>query len=470
MDSSVGKTVAAMKRHPHTTRQLGLFVTSAILVLAAALPAQASNKVRILHSDGDALQARVDLLQQAKQEINVSYYIVSDDKVPLLFLSLLRDAARRGVTVRLLVDGHNGNNQMPRGLQAHLLREGIQIREYHAPLVLQPYWIKNRMHDKLVIVDGEQLITGGRNLKDDYYGLACESFLDRDVYIRGCAAASAQCYFMARWESENVCPTRLSGRINQKKQEKEMTHVELDDGCDEEAVCAASRLLDEAKSDAGCCQLAKLGAAKDWSAEAHEAQCVDFLHDDPCGKKTKSAGIADDMLELLDGAQCSIMLETPYLVISKEMKRILASVAARGVCVRILTNSLGTNNHHSAQAAYENDKRWFLRHGIELWELTGCKHLHAKAAVIDGSIAVIGSYNFDMLSEKRNAEVAVAIHDPQIAAELQASIDVHLESCYQIGRNARPIGYNTKYPGVDRELIKEVRRKRIAAPVMRKSL
>ena len=440
------------------------------LAVFSAASAQAGDKVRILHSDGDALQARVDLLQQAKQEINVSYYIVGDDEVPLVFLSLLRDAARRGLTVRLLVDGHNGNNQMPRALQAHLLREGVEIREYHPPLVLNGYWIKNRMHDKLVIVDGEHLITGGRNLKDDYYGLACENFLDRDVYLRGCTASDARCYFMARWESGNVCPTRLSGRINKKKLEKEMTHTELNNGCDEEAICIAGHLLDEAKANAECCQLVKFDTNTDWSAEAHEADCVDFLHDDPCGKKTKCPGIADDMLELLDRAQCSIVLETPYLVLSKEMKRLLASAVCRGVRVQILTNSLGTNNHHSAQAAYENDKRWFLRHGIELWELTGCKHLHAKAAVIDDSIAIIGSYNFDMLSEKRNSEVAVAIHDQDVAASLLASIGAHLESCCQIGRNGRPIGYNTKYPGVDRKLVKEVRRKRIAAPFMRGSL
>lgn len=448
-----------------------LLCLSAILVaLAAGTEAQAGNKVRILHTDGDALQARVDLLQQAKQEINVSYYIVGDDNVPLVFLSLLRDAARRGVTVRLLVDGHNGNNQMPRALQTHLLREGVEIREYHPPLVLNGYWIKNRMHDKLVIVDGEHLITGGRNLKDDYYGLACENFLDRDVYLRGCTASEARCYFMARWESGNVCPTRLSGRINKKKQEKEMTHPELDDGCDEEAICIASYLLDQAQANAECCQLAKFNTNTDWSAEAHEADCVEFLHDDPCGKKTKCPGIADDMLELLDSARCSIVLETPYFVLSKEMKRILASAVCRGVHVQILTNSLGTNNHHTAQAAYENDKRWFLRHGIELWELTGCKHLHAKAAVIDGCVAIIGSYNFDMLSEKRNSEVAVAIHDPDVAASLTASISVHLTNCYQIGHNGRPIGYSSKYPGVDRKLIKELRRDRLAAPFMRSSL
>lgn len=441
-----------------------------LVALTVCSAAQAGDRVRILHSDGDALQARVDLLQQAKQEINVSYYIVGDDEVPLVFLSLLRDAARRGVTVRLLVDGHNGNNQMPRALQAHLLREGVEIREYHPPLVLNGYWIKNRMHDKLVIVDGEHLITGGRNLKDDYYGLACENFLDRDVYLRGCTASEARCYYMARWEGCDVCPTRLSGRINKKKLEKEMTHPELNDGCDEEAICMAGHLLDEAKANAECCQLVKFNTNTDWSAEAHEADCVEFLHDDPCGKKTKCPGIADDMLELLDSAQCSIVLETPYLVLSKEMKRILAAAVCRGVHVRILTNSLGTNNHHSAQAAYENDKRWFLRHGIELWELTGCKHLHAKAAVIDGCIAIIGSYNFDMLSEKRNSEVAVAIHDQDVAASLLASIGVHLESCYQIGRNGRPIGYSSKHPGVDRKLVRELRRKRIAAPLMRGSL
>ena len=450
--------------------QIHFVLGIAFLAVCSAAAARAADKVCILHSDGDAIQSRIDLVQQAKQEINVSYYIISDDEVPLVLLSLLRDAARRGVTVRLLVDGHDGNNQMPRALQAHLLREGVEIKEFHPPLTLRSYWIKNRMHDKLLIVDGEHLITGGRNLKDDYYGLACENFVDRDVYLRGCAAAAAQCYFMARWESGNVCPTRLSGRVNQKKTEKEMTHTELDDGCDEEAIDAAGRLLDQSRSKAESCQLVKFDTGTDWSAKSREVECVRFLHDDPCGKKTKLPGIADDMLELLAGAQCNIVLETPYCVLSKEMKRTLASAACRGVHVKILTNSLGTNNHHSAQAAYENDKRWFLRHDIELWELTGCKHLHAKAAVVDGSIAVIGSYNFDNLSEKRNSEVAVAIYDQEIAAGLLASIDVHLESAYQIDSDGRPVGSSVKYPGVDRKLVKELRRKRLIAPATRGSL
>ena len=454
-----------MVRH-HNFGPLLLF---ALLTVYAAVPALAENKVHILHCDGHALQARVDLIQQAEAEINVSYYIVGDDEVPLVFLALLRDAARRGVTVRLLVDGHDGNNQMPRALQAHLIREGVEIREYHPAGKLNPYWIKNRMHDKLLIVDGQYLITGGRNLKDEYYGQDCRNYVDRDVYIEGCAATAAQCYFIARWQSCNVCPTRLTGRMP-KSVFKYQINVDLNNACDEEAICIAGYLLDRAKADAECCGLVEFNTAADWSSVALEAECVRFLHDDPCGKKTKCPGIADDMLELLQNARCSIVLETPYCVLSRRMKRILASAVARGVHVRILTNSLGTNNHHSAQAGYENDKRWFLRHGIDLWELTGCDHLHAKAAVIDGCIAVIGSYNFDMLSEKRNSEVAVAIYDPAVAAELSASIGVHLQSSYRIGRNARPVGYRSKYPGVDRKLVKELRRKRLIAPAIRSSL
>ena len=431
--------------------------------------AATADTVRILHSDGDAIQARVDLVQQAKQEINVSYYIVGDDDVPLLFLALLRDAARRGVTVRLLVDGHDGNNQMPRALQAHLQCEGVQIQEYHPPGTPRPYWMTNRMHDKLLIVDGEHLIAGGRNMKSEYYGLDCRNFVDRDVYLRGCTAADARCYFMARWTGCDVGPTDLDGKPI-KKRVKELTHPELN-CADEASMFLAGQLLDDALRLAGQGHVARLNTGRDWSAEAREVSCIRFLHDSTCGQKTKCPGIADDVLELLAGARCSLVLETPYLVLSKKTKRVLGSLRCQGVRVVILTNSAQTNNHHTAHAAYENDKRWYIRHGIELWELRGCDvHLHAKAAVIDGCIAVIGSYNFDYLSEKRNSEVAVAIYDRATAAELRASIDVHIERANEIGPDLRPAGYSTRYPGIDRKLLKELRRDRLIAPLLKRSL
>jgi len=450
-----------------------LLTTAAVVISVAAMeswlatPARA-DLVRILHPDNEGAQARVDLIQQAKCEINTSYYIVGDDSIPLVFLSLLRDAARRGVTVRLLVDGHNGNNLIPRAMVAHLLREGVQIKEFHPQGTHNLQWLKHRMHDKLLIVDGQRLITGGRNMKNEYFGLDCRNYVDRDVYIRGCTAAEARCYFMSRWDSCDVCPARIDGKID-KETLKGQKHCELNDGCDEASICQAALLLDGARGAMEQCGFVRFDPGYDWSNGAHDVSCIRFLHDTPCVDK-RDAGIGPDMMALLATAKCSVTLETPYMALSKEMRQLLKSLRCRGVRVTIVTNSFETNDHGSAQALYENSKRRYLRWGIDLWELRGCDHMHAKAAVIDGCVAVIGSYNFDELSQKKNSEVAVAIYDPLVAAELQASIDVHRQRAYEIGRNTHPIGYSTRYPGATRKQIKKLQRERIVTPIIKEFL
>ena len=228
------------------------------VTLGAATHA-AADVVRILHSDGDALQARVDLVQQAKQEINVSYYIVGDDEVPLLFLSLLRDAARRGVTVRLLVDGHDGDNQMPRALAGPSAPRGrrdpgISSAAACSRLLDQEPHARQAADRRRRAPDHRRAEPEGRLLRAGLQELSS---------IATCTSAAArrptaQCYFMARWESGNVCPTRLSGRINQKK------HGKGDDAPRAErrlrrgghlhraATCSTRR-----KSDAESCQLVK---------------------------------------------------------------------------------------------------------------------------------------------------------------------------------------------------------------------
>jgi phosphatidylserine/phosphatidylglycerophosphate/cardiolipin synthase-like enzyme len=424
--------------------------------------------VRILHENRDAVQARIDLVQQARHEINAAYYIVGDDEVPLVFLSLLRDAARRGLAVRLIVDGHSNNNQMPRALEAHLIRAGVEIREFHPKTPGHRDWAKHRMHDKLLVVDGEQMITGGRNIKNEYFGLDCRNYVDRDVYLRGCKAAEARSYFMSLWSSEDVLPARLVGPMDEKIPQTQR-HCDLNDACDEDAIRRAGLLLDEAPARAVACNIVRLDTGRDWSAAARQVESICFLHDYPCIDK-QEAGIGRDMIGLLSTARCSLVLETPYLALSREMKRLLTGLSRQGVHVTILTNSFETNDEKPAQALYENDKRQFLRAGIELWELRGCDHLHAKAAVIDGCVAVIGSYNFDELSQKKNSEVALAVYDARTAAELFASFSTHLQRAYQIGRNLRPVGYDAKYPGADRQQIRELRRNRVVVPLIKRFL
>jgi putative cardiolipin synthase len=310
------------------------------------------------------------------------------------------------------------------------------------------------------------LITGGRNIKNEYFGLDCVNYVDRDLYIRGCAAQCAQAYFVERWNSCDVHPADL--RRVSRDVLKYQKHHELNNACDEFAIQQAAWLLDQ-----NCCCLQQCGfirfdSGNDWSAGAVEVDCTRFMHDFP-GVNKRCAGIGPDMLALLAQAQQSVVIETPYFAVTLEMKHLLHDLRRRGVAVTLVTNSFETNDHHSTQAIYEDAKRRYLRWGIDLWEIRGCDHhLHAKAAVIDGCIAVIGSYNFDELSQRENSEVAVAVYDAGVAAWLSSSIDCHMQLGYEIGRNTHPVGYDTRYPGATHKQRREIRVKRVVGPLIRK--
>jgi putative cardiolipin synthase len=181
---------------------------AACLALAAGPPAVA-DVFRILDGDQEAAQARIDLIQQARVSLDAEYFIVENDQASLVGLALLRDAARRGVSVRLIVDA--SFNEMSRPIQAYLLTQGVEIKEYHPFRISKLRWTTRRLHDKLVVADGERMLTGGRNIANPYFGFGERNYVDRDAFVAGRAAADARAYFHDLWYSPEVRVTRLSG-------------------------------------------------------------------------------------------------------------------------------------------------------------------------------------------------------------------------------------------------------------------
>ncbi|RPH53901.1 hypothetical protein EHM82_07660, partial [bacterium] len=177
------------------------------VLLLALLPAPAlADRVRLLETDREAAEARVEMVLAAREEILAESFIVGDDPFSLTSLSLLRDAARQGIRVRMIVDAQW--NKIPRSVQAHLLAEGVEIRLYHPFRLDKPHWITRRMHDKLVVVDGKALLAGGRNIESPYFGLGRQlrrrNYIDVDLQVEGDSAAEARRYFLALWESREV--------------------------------------------------------------------------------------------------------------------------------------------------------------------------------------------------------------------------------------------------------------------------
>jgi len=407
----------------------------------------------LLDTEWSAAAERARLVLEAERSIDVSVFIVGNDPFSLTSMALLRDAASRGIAVRLLVDAQW--NKLPREIEAHLLDSDIEIRHYHPFRLNHPFWFTRRMHDKLMVVDGATLIAGGRNIESPYFGLGEQlkrrNYIDADVLVAGDSATIASVYFEQIWNSRAVRPLRRNSRslftAAQAEEELDGHFAWLEDRV------AGVRGTSEADPPSSC----------------QEVGPVRFIHDPP-GKKGSGPGVADALLELLDNAQERVVIESPYLVLTRNFRDGILRALARGVEVRILTNSLSSTDNIWPQAGYVGKRRWLAQQGVELWEYYGPESMHAKTAVLDGSLAVVGSFNLDPRSQKLNTELAVVIDDPMWAAALTATMDEHLVNSAQIGLDGRPIGYDKKYPKASRGKIWKLRFARLFAPFIRGQL
>jgi phosphatidylserine/phosphatidylglycerophosphate/cardiolipin synthase-like enzyme len=169
-------------------------------------------------------------------------------------------------------------------------------------------------------------------------------------------------------------------------------------------------------------------------------------------------------------ARHSIIIESPYFVVSSHLDKAFDQALARGVKIVILTNSLATTDQTLVYGGYANQKRRLLRQGVELWEYAGPDHLHAKSAIIDDRLSIIGSYNFDHRSEHLNTETAILSCDPCVAVCLAAAMAVHFANSWHIGPDGTPVDSPIKHPGADAEQLRKLRWSRLVAPVVRRHL
>src|SRR6185436_13660482 len=426
---------------PPRLRRLG-----PLLLAVCLLPGLAgADEIRLLESEREAATARAEMVLEAREEILASYFIIGKDPFTLTALALLRDAARRGVRVKLLVDDQW--NKMPPAVQAHLLREGVEIRTYHPFRLGNLHWISHRMHDKLVVADGEVLLAGGRNIESPYFGLGPKqlgrrNYLDCDVQVRGSAAADARAYFLSLWDSHHVKKRRLQAPA-----------AEVEE---------AARRLDGYQEWLDR-RIREVRAAPGPPLEEPVAvESIRFLHD-PVGRKSPG-GVAHELFSVMDSARESLIIESPYLVPSRNFQKVLERARERGVRVRILTNSLNATDNLWPQAGYVGHKQWLVRTGVELWEYRGPECLHAKTAVIDGERVVIGSYNLDSLSERLNSEIVLVIDSREAADTLRRTMDANLERAWRIDERGMPEGETERFPGTPKTKLCKLRLLRLMAP------
>jgi putative cardiolipin synthase len=389
---------------------LAVFLT---VLLAGVASTSQADVFRVLDDPREAMQARVDIIQQSQREVHALYFLARNDRIALGALALLRDARRRGVgSVRLIVDANFSH--IPKAVLAHLRDEGVEVRVYHPMTLRHPNWVFRRMHEKVVVVDDARYITGGRNLADAYFGLAKKNYVDRDVYVEGESAADANLHFEKVWASSHVADLRV--RVSAREKER-----------------AAERLTTALKEleQSG---IVALDTGRNWSEGRKDVGEVRFLHDPQRSDGGPRVGVR--LAEILEAAEKSIVIESPYLVPSKTLRDLLERKVAEGVAVTVLTNSLRSCDGVLPQAGYIKYRRRLVRAGIDVREYKGPDMLHAKSAVIDGRVVVVGSYNLDNRSQNLDTEVVCVAADDEVARELLASMEEHMKNAWTI-RGAR---------------------------------
>jgi cardiolipin synthase C len=180
---------------------------------------------------------------------------------------------------------------------------------------------------------------------------------------------------------------------------------------------------------------------------------VDFVTDLP-GKNAGTDGLGgggqstDALMRLIRNATSSVTIQSPYLVTTAVSQALFRDAVARGVRVRILTNSLASTDNLDAFSGYQRERETLLALGVELYEfkpdaavrrrvMTGALQttldyapvfgLHAKSMVVDNQIAVIGTFNLDPRSANLNTECLAIIRDARIAGDLTRAMDIDMQ-------------------------------------------
>ena len=414
--------------------------------------------IRLLSSGDEALDSLVALADHAERTLDIQYYIIRQDESARALLQHVRSAADRGVRVRLLVDDLNTSGEDRRFM--HLGQHpNVEVRVFNPfPGGRSAIWsriltsisdiprINHRMHNKLFVADNALAITGGRNIGDEYFTLDTHSnFIDLDLVGAGPIVPQLSASFDAFWNSKYAYPiAALADPAPAAPPEAPQVPVPTAPGV-AQAQGVAEEDADWLRYELDAHLLKLIWAPATVLADRPAKIASDVSPD-------QEETIANNIAALMRSAQQEILVISPYFVPGKEGVALMHELIARGVHIRIITNSLASTDAPLVHNGYARYRVALLKMGVELSEVRprlGQKRarfhpfrsahasLHAKALVIDRRTVFIGSLNMDERSKHFNSELGLVIRSPEIARQVTSLIDdISADGSYRLSLDA----------------------------------
>jgi putative cardiolipin synthase len=422
------KKVSLVMSNTETT-YLGKFVDK-------QMTGQGGKTGAILLADGlDAFVGRVVLAEKAEKSIDVQYYMFHQDTVGQLLIHRLIKAADRGVRVRLLIDDMYGEeaDEVWAALDSHphvevrLFNPFVRGSSKNLQFITRLSDVNYRMHSKSFTVDNRVTIIGGRNIGDEYFDADKDlAFADLDMLAMGPAVPIVSDAFDQYWNSDHAYPaSTLAGKAliealpSLKKRLAEF-----------ENNTAAKRYIAALHNSELAHGLLHSGTIRLNWGEAH------VIHDSS-EKKEREKNWREDLLisqlwPYMESLKEELLIISPYFVPGPRGADALCRLSEKGVRIRILTNSLASNDVSAVHAGYSRYRKQLLRAGIELYELDeeikkdvlkrlswlpglSKSSLHAKTMVLDRKSMFVGSMNLDQRSLNINNEIGILFFNKEMA-------------------------------------------------------
>jgi cardiolipin synthase len=344
-----------------------------MLSASGAAPPTAENEITLLSTGEAAFASVLEQLDSAQYRIEISTLILADDETGRAISAALIERARAGVQIRVLIDAlfkFRASNALIRELRA----AGVQVAWFMPIWSLMPRRSANlRLHRKLIVIDADRAIIGGMNLALEYMGAEPlpGRWRDLSVVVRGPAARDIERVFAGDWEFAAGKPVP------------------------EQPTLLAPPVLPAA-----------LGSISDASVQVVGS-----------GPDAESDRIYDALISAAFDARERLWIATPYFVPDEALLRALILAVRRGVDVRVVVPK--RSNHLTADWAGASYLRALAREGGRV-RCYAREMLHAKLALFDGELAMLGSANMDMRSLFLDYEIALVVTSAACAAALQS--------------------------------------------------
>lgn len=421
--------------------------------------ASTTSEIALHYSNSNSWLARWKLLSEARHSIDIQYFIMEEDIFGHAMLGALLLKAREGVKIRLMLDARGTKTLTRKFLGQALLQtlfkypnvEVKVFRPVNTSLVTMFTDLRKVVasnHDKILVVDDEYSIIGGRNVSaayfvdsEDYEG----AYRDTDVVIR-CDSASAQLSYafveeFNQLKSDSITQKVLGGFDRTSSQllaahDTMYSHLLNENFQAPRDRDANGDYLQEAQS-----YLSELGPYKGLRRYAGFDPLAESIHAPVKIVDSHSLGgprndITDELVKYIDGARREIVIQNPYVVLTERMFNALKRASARGVPIIMHTNSPYSTDSLATQAMFYADWKKIMAEitTMRIFVYASKGKLHAKNWVFDGVIGIVGTYNLDFLSEQVNSEVLASVKSPEFARLLRSEImkDVAVSKEYKV--------------------------------------